>query len=93
MTATKYVDMQNFMFVGVSVIEIRESIRRRRRRTWQNCEIPYYKYYTGFTRVCRFFLNIISFQHVLHFVVGRSEIEWNMKVKFEISICTGFNAE
>ena len=29
-----------------------------------------------------FFLNIISFQHVLHFDVGRSQIEWNMKVKF-----------
>ena len=36
-----------------------------------------------------FFLNIISFQHDLHFGVGRSQIEWNMKVKIEISICTG----
>ena len=27
--------------------------------------------------------DIISFQHVLHFDVGRSEIEWNMKVKME----------
>ena len=36
-----------------------------------------------------FFLNIISFQYVLHFGVTRSEIEWNMKVKIEISICTG----
>ena len=26
------------------------------------------------------FIDIISFQHVLHFNVGRSEIEWNMKV-------------
>ena len=65
------------------------STRRRRRRRWQNCEIPYYKYYMGFTRFSRFFLNIISFQHVLHFGVGRSQIEWNMKVKIEISICTG----
>ena len=30
------------------------------------------------------FLDIISFQHVLHFDVGRSEIEWNMKLKMEI---------
>ena len=52
-------------------------------------KIPYYKYYTGFTRLYRFFLNIISFQHDLHFGVGRSQIEWNMKVKIEISICTG----
>ena len=31
--------------------------------------------------ICLF--DIISFQHVLHFDVGRSEIEWNMKVKME----------
>ena len=30
------------------------------------------------------FIDIISFQHVLHFDVGRSEIEWNMKVIMEI---------
>ena len=31
-------------------------------------------------------LDIISFQHVLHFDVGRSEIEWNMKLKMENSV-------
>ena len=36
-----------------------------------------------------FFLNIISFQNVLHYDVGRSQIKWNMKVKIEMSICTG----
>ena len=67
------------------------SIGRRsgRRRTWQNCEIPYYKYYIGFSRFCRLFFNIISFQHVLHFDVGRSQIDWNVKVKGQILICTG----
>ena len=34
------------------------------------------------------FFDIISFQHVLHFDVGRSEIEWNMKVIMEISVFT-----
>ena len=29
--------------------------------------------------------DIISFQHVLHFGVGRSQIEWKLKVKTEIS--------
>ena len=28
----------------------------------------------------KLFFDIISFQHVLHFDVGRSEIEWNMKL-------------
>ena len=32
---------------------------------------------------------MISFQDVLHFGVGRSQIELNMKVKIEISIFTG----
>ena len=32
-----------------------------------------------------FFSDIISFQHVLHFVVGRSQIEWNLN-KTEISV-------
>ena len=36
-----------------------------------------------------FFVNVISFQHVLDFDVGRSQIEWNMKVKIRILICTG----
>ena len=31
----------------------------------------------------------MNFQHVLHFGEGKSQIEWNMKVKIEISICTG----
>ena len=31
------------------------------------------------------FIDIISF-HVIHFDVGRIEIEWNMKVKMEISV-------
>ena len=34
------------------------------------------------------FFDIISFQHVLHFDVGRSEIEWNMKLKMEILVFT-----
>ena len=36
-----------------------------------------------------FFLNIISFQDILQFGFGRSQIEWNMKVKIGISNCTG----
>ena len=29
------------------------------------------------------FSNIISFRHVLHFGIDRSQIEWNMKVKID----------
>ena len=33
-----------------------------------------------------FFKDIISFQHVLHFGVGRGQIECKLKVKTEISV-------
>ena len=36
-----------------------------------------------------FFLNVITFQQLLDFDVGRSQIEWNMKVKIKILICIG----
>ena len=47
MQPIKYIYIQNFMFVGVSIIEILEFNQKKKkmRRTWQNCEIPYYKYY------------------------------------------------
>ena len=32
------------------------------------------------------FIDIISFQHVIHFDIGRIEIEWNMEVKMEILV-------
>ena len=89
MQPIKYVYIQNFMFVGALVIEILEfNQKKKKKKIKKNMAIPYYKYYIGFTRFCRFFFNIISFRHVLHFGVGRSQIEWNMKVKGQILICT-----
>ena len=35
-----------------------------------------------------FFQYHYSFRHILHFGVGRSQIEWNMKEKGQILICT-----
>ena len=35
-----------------------------------------------------FFLNIFSFQHVFHFDVGRSQMEWNVKMRGETLVCT-----
>ena len=82
----KYVYMQIFMFLlefrllrSCSLTGRRRS-RRRRRRTWQlrvKIEI------TCITLVLQ---DIISFQHVLHFGVGRSQIECKLKVKTEISV-------
>ena len=33
-----------------------------------------------------FFPDIISFQHVFHLGVGRSQIQWKLKVKTQISV-------
>ena len=33
-----------------------------------------------------FFPDIISFQHVFHLGVGKSQIEWKLKVKTQISV-------
>ena len=43
-------------------------------------------YYTCITSYLDFFPDIISFQHVFHLGVGRSQIEWKLKVKTQISV-------
>ena len=56
----------------------------RLRRTWQLCEdFVLHLYYKLFLI---FFPDIISFQHVFHLGVGRSQIEWKLKVKIQILI-------
>ena len=80
---------QNFMFVGISVIEILEfNQKKKMKKNMAKLGNTILQVYIGFTRFCRYFFNIISFRHVLHFGVGRSQIEWNMKVKGQILICT-----
>ena len=44
------------------------------------------KYYTCFTSFSAFSSDIIYFHNVLHFDVGRSEFEWKLKVKTNISV-------
>ena len=41
-------------------------------------------YYTYITSC--FFPDIIRFQHVFHLGVGRSQIQWKLKVKTQISV-------
>ena len=66
--------MQFFMLVGVSVIDILLFNRKKK----QN-DIATQIETTSFLK--KISPNIISIQHVLHFVVGRSQIEWKLKVK------------
>ena len=56
----------------------------RNHHTLYTCDAASIRYHRGINS-----LDIICFQYVFHFGVGRSEIEWNMKVKIEILICTG----
>ena len=50
---------------------------------------------TSITPVLQHFLiDIISFLHVPHFDVDRSQIEWNLRVKTEMSACIySYNAK
>ena len=70
----------NFMFVDASVIEFREF---NRKIIWDHFQAT-----VKLTLQDNFDLFIDIFQHVLHFDVGRSEIEWNTKVIMKISVFT-----
>ena len=70
--------MQIFILVRTSVIEILLFNQKQQiMKKWQICST---------TRFSGFFSDIISFQHVLHFDVGRNQIERNQKVKTEIPV-------
>ena len=88
MPAIKYVYMQKFHVFGVSVIEILEFNRKMKNMAkLRNTIIT-----ASITPVLQYFADLFSIllvQDDLHFGVGRSLIEWNMKVKIGISICTG----
>ena len=60
------------MFVGVSVIEILLFNQKKKKKKK--------------IAILDFFPNIISFQHVFHLGVGRSQIEWKLKAKTQISV-------
>ena len=66
----------------------RRSRRSRRRREEHGNSVKIE--FTCITPVLQafldFFQDIISFEHVLHLGVGRSQIEWKLKVKTEISV-------
>ena len=66
--------MLSLMFVGISVIEILEF----------NSKINTNTYYICFQAFLDFFSDITSFQRVLLFDAGRSQIEWKLKVKTDI---------
>ena len=87
----KYIYMQSFMFVGVSVIEILKFNWKRSRRIWQHCENWNYKYYTCFIDffqiLLEFFIHVpaIKYVYMLNFMfvdVSVIEIlEFNRKKK------------
>ena len=83
--------MQIFMFVGVSVIEILLFNRKKKKQKQKMKNMATVKIsITCITPVLQaildFFPDIISFQHVFHLGVGRSQIRWKLKVKTLISV-------
>ena len=81
------------MFVGVSVIEIllfNRKKKQKKKKKMKNMASSVKISITCITPVLQaildFFPDIISFQHVFHLGVGRSQIEWKLKVKTQISV-------
>ena len=59
-----------------------------KRRRWQISEKHVYLYFGPHTIFSSIFLHAVTFSHVLHLDVVRSQIELKLKVKSEISLCT-----
>ena len=89
--------MQIFMFVGVSVIEIllfnrkKKKKKKQKKKKMKNMHGDSVKIsITCITPILQaildFFPDIISFQHVFHLGIGRSQIQWKLKVKTQISV-------
>ena len=78
------------MFVGVSVIEIllfnRKKKKQKKKKQKQKKMKNKFKLHVLYLyyKLFLIFLNIISFQHVFHLGVGRSQIEWKLKAKTQI---------
>ena len=64
--------MQNFMFVSVSVIEILEFNRKRKKKNMAKLRNIILEALRQFYKILQIFSR---FQHVLHFDIGRSQIE------------------
>ena len=89
--------MQIFMLVGVSVIEIllfnrkkKKQKKMKKKKKMKNMATLVKTSITCITPILQaildFFPDIISFQHVFHLGVGRSQIQWKLKVKTQISV-------
>ena len=86
----KYVYIQVFMCVGVSVIEIllfnKKKQKKKMMKNMATVKISISCITPVLQAILDFFPDIISFQHVFHLGVGRSQIEWKLKVKTQISV-------
>ena len=76
------------MFVGVSVIEILLFNRKKQKKmkNMATLEISITCIIPVLQAIIDFFSDIISFQHVFHLGVGRSQVEWKLKVKTQILV-------
>ena len=78
------------MFVGVSVIEIllfnRKKKKQKKQKKKKNVKISITCITPVLQAIFDFIPDIISFQHVFHLGVGRSQIGWKLKVKTQISV-------
>ena len=73
------------MLVGVSVIEILLFNRKKKKKNMATLrKFQLHVLHLYYKLFLIFFPDIISFQHVFHLCVGRSQIEWKLKVKISV---------
>ena len=78
--------MQNFRSIGAMVSEFRFFKKKMKKNTAnlrKSCLPVFWTSYDIFI----LFLHAVTFSHVLHLDVLRSQIELKLKVKTEISLC------
>ena len=74
--------MQNFRFIGAMVSEFRFFKKKMKKMAnFRKSCLPVFQTSNVF------FLQAVTFSHVLHLDVIRSQIELKLKVKSEISLC------
>ena len=84
--------MQNFRFIGSMVSEFRffkkkKKMKKKKKKNMANLIKSYLPVFRTSYDIFIHFLHAVTFSHVLHLDVLKSQIGLKLKVKTEISLC------
>ena len=78
--------MPNFRFIGAMVSEFR-FFKKKKKKKMANLRKSCYLYFGPHMIFSSIFLHAVTFSHVLHLDVLKSQIGLKLKAKTEISLC------